>query len=689
MSNGGQLHRILLLYPPYADFTCPYHSLSYVAAPLRAAGYAVDVLDMNALWFRLVFRPDRIASWCEALERRIAEWDGRASLSVDEQIAMTGDISALAACRWLEPERVVAILQGPDFYNFKAYGWAQDQIRCFETLLDRIYGPYSFTKAFSVAPHEPHSGKLIEKAERCDALIEDLTAILQQRVGGRHYVFCGITAPYSANLVPAMALFKAVANIFPGLPRVAGGTAIADVYKYRRDAGTLINFSGHCDYFYVGEAENGVVQLADFLRGGVSEPPGQAVRLADERQNPGKHRYVALTDRDAAKGKFAPYDWLANPPVYDWIDWPLYLSPERRINYAPVRGCFWNKCTFCDYGLNEDGPTAPYRAMDVDVALKHLRNLAAAGIRHIYLATDAVPPAFLGKFADGLLALGLDISWSCQVFLTRNFTPELIARLERSGMAIASFGLESGSAAVLAKMGKGTERVDQVLHPVLAAFRNSSVGLQPLYFYGFPGETDADRQATVDLLLRYADLFSPLSRAGMFGLMAGSMIARSPEQYGLRDVHPVEGEDIIWELDFGTDAAEHISCAREAEPYNRQVPFSGRFERPWAGGVDTFHSQLFVERFGRGVFERMRGIEPETTPKPIELKSHFDLPEIIETALIATSIRAAGCDIRLPPEVSSLTSEVLIAARRGPSSRIYAVEFKAEKESSGNASNVP
>ena len=145
MSQGGQLDRILLLHPPYADFTCPYHSLSYVAAPLRAAGYAVDVLDVNAHWFRLVFQLDRIASWSEILERRIAALDRRDLLSIDEQISMTSDINALAACRWLEPERVVAVLQGPDFYDFKAYGWAQDQFavsrRCSTTFTDLIPSP--------------------------------------------------------------------------------------------------------------------------------------------------------------------------------------------------------------------------------------------------------------------------------------------------------------------------------------------------------------------------------------------------------------------------------------------------------------------------------------------------------------------------------------------------------------------
>jgi hypothetical protein len=214
MVDPDRLPRILLIHPPYADFTCPYHSLSYVAAPLRSAGYAVDVFDFNVLWFRRVFRSDRVANWRNMLERRIAQWDKRKSLSVNDQIAMARDISALAACRSLEPERVVAILQGPDFYDFKAYTWAQGQIGCFETLLDWIYGPYSFSKAFSVAPHEPNSRKLIEKADRCGALIHDLAELLRERAELRSYVFCGITAPYSANLVPTMALFNAVAVFF-------------------------------------------------------------------------------------------------------------------------------------------------------------------------------------------------------------------------------------------------------------------------------------------------------------------------------------------------------------------------------------------------------------------------------------------------------------------------------------------
>jgi hypothetical protein len=667
--------RILLLHPPYADYTCPYHSLSYVAAPLQSAGYEVDVLDINVMWFRFVFQSSKIKGWITVLEQRIANWEVKETLSVDEQIAMMGDIRSMAACRSIDADRVISILQGPGFYDTEAYTLAQSQVQAFETLLDEFYAPLNFSRAFAIVPNEPSSRRLIEKAQKCRTLIDDFVDILREKVGGHRYVFCGISAPYSANLVPAMALFSAVAEVFPGLPRIAGGTAIVDIYKYRKDANTLASFASQCDFFYVGEAENGVVQLADFLRGVEAEPPRQAINLAVGSSNEIKHIYVALAQSDAARGRFSTYDWRATPPDYDWIDWSLYLSPERRVNYAPSRGCFWNKCTFCDYGMNEDGPTAPVRTMDIEVAIQHIKGLVARGIRHIYLAADAVSPAFLSKFADALLTENVDISWACQVFLTKTFTPELVSKLERSGMVIASFGLESGSARVLEIMGKGSDRIEQVLHPALQAFRGSRVGLQPLYFYGFPGETDRDRQMTVDLLLDYIDVFSPVSRGGMFGLMSGSMIARSPEKYGLRDLRPNGDEDIIGDLAFTSENPEDIGCSHEAEPYNRQLPTSRRFERPWAGGVDTLHSHLFVERFGRTVFRGMRTPDNKRGLGRIEVRSLYDLEEVIETALIAVSLRAVGATVSLPDGIGELLAETLVPALRSSLPRLFTLEF--------------
>src|SRR6185437_5588948 len=174
MDAGGQdAPRVLLLHPPYADYTCPYHSLSYVAAPLRAQGYAVDVFDINAIWFRQVFTAQKVATWSQTLTARLAEWDQMDDLSVDQQIQLTSDIRALAACRSLEPQRAVDILRGAQFYDPASYRWAQDQVRTFEKLLDKFYAPYGFSQAFAIAPHEPNSKRLLDKAAGCHDMIAD------------------------------------------------------------------------------------------------------------------------------------------------------------------------------------------------------------------------------------------------------------------------------------------------------------------------------------------------------------------------------------------------------------------------------------------------------------------------------------------------------------------------------------
>lgn len=88
------------------------------------------------------------------------------------------------------------------------------------------------------------------------------------------------------------------------------------------------------------------------------------------------------------------YSSVATPdsPAYDVWDWDRYWAPEPVILYSPTRGCYWNKCTFCDYGLNTDRPTSPSRERPVDAVLTDLREAGRYG-RTLYFAVDAMSPA--------------------------------------------------------------------------------------------------------------------------------------------------------------------------------------------------------------------------------------------------------------------------------------------------------
>jgi anaerobic magnesium-protoporphyrin IX monomethyl ester cyclase len=635
--------RVLLLHPPYADFTSPYHSLSYVAAPLRAAGYEVDAVDINALWFRSVFSKARLHCWQTELQAELQQLDARPELTSDAQARMAAVVKGLALTRTIRPEAAVEVFQSERFYDPDQYLDARSEIRSFESLLEVVYAPLAFFGAFVVPPHRPSATGLVAESASSARFVSDLAELLRASHGAREYVFCGVTFPYSAHLVPGMALFRALAEVFPGVPRVGGGTALADVYKYRRDDDTLRAFAPVCDYFYIGEAERGVVQMAEFLATGNSPPPRELVNLAQPAPAAAGYAYVSLSGREKRRD-FAPYDWRSHPPVYDWIHWDLYLSPARRVVYAPSRGCFWNKCTFCDYGLNEDGPTAPVRTMDAEVVVQHLQDLQRQhGVTHVYLAADANSPSFLSSFANLLLERGVRIAWSCQLFLTSAFDDELLSRLERSGLRIASFGLESGSSRVLALMGKGESRKERVLVPVFEAFRRSGIGLQPLYFFGFPGESAAERQETVDLVNAYADVFSPPARGGIFTLLAGSMVARNPAAYAVRDVHAGADDEIQWELAFEVDAEEPPLCETSLCALNDQIPHIPAFERPWAGSIDVLHSQLYAERYGKRAFERLRQAAVRRMPREgrVELTLSYDLAEVVDNVRIVAQMARA------------------------------------------------
>ncbi len=677
--------RVLLLNPPYADYTYPYHSLSYVAAAAGEAGLDAEVHDINAIWFASVFTSERIAEWSGEIDAALASLCETDQLDIDRQHRIADLLRAKSICACLQPETARDILRSPAFHDEQSYAFARRTVRAFEALLSILYQPYNFLTAFSEPPHEANAAALAARAAQSERLRRDFLNILAACTRADDYLFVGVSMPFSANLVPGFCLLDALGEAFPGVPRVAGGTAVTDLVKYQRDHGALAPLREHCEALFAGEAETGLRGLVDWIRNGGparGTTPAQAiVPGAPVEPAAKKPVYVALRPAEADRGRHRSFDWAAHPPRYDWIDWDLYLAPARGVNYAPVRGCFWNKCTFCDYGLNDDAPTAPSRMMNPDLAVDGVERLAKAGVEYFYLAADALPPSFLRKFATELIARGLDVSWSCQLYLTQTFNDDFIGLLARSGLCAASFGLESGSDAVLSAMGKGENRVEKVLRPALDAFRRSSVTLQPLFFFGFPGETDRDRQATVDLLLEYRDLFAPISKGGAFTLLAGSMIAKDPAAYGLSRLRPPAGDDFAGGLDYDDAGGEGARTCAAFSAFNDQLPHAPFFERPWAGGIDTLHSHLWLRRRGRRAFDALRDVfaEPDGFFPPLSVACRFDLDALMENVAIDRATRAMAALGALDDATRGMLKDVLAPLPVGRETR-YRLALKPYSE---------
>lgn len=208
------------------------------------------------------------------------------------------------------------------------------------------------------------------------------------------------------------------------------------------------------DFIIRGEYEEALVELAKALRGG-GDPAGVggiAYRGADGN--------VVST---APRGLVEPLDKLPMP-AYDMfpsnaaadpgIYWDGFCQHRPAIQMHASRGCPY-KCDFClwnqvMYGNGRYRTFSPARLVE-EVAHLHERY----GAKEIYFDDDdfTINAAHVRAIAEGLMARGLKIKWSCMGDAI-NMTPELLELMARSGCVGMKFGVETGSERMIKKLGK-------------------------------------------------------------------------------------------------------------------------------------------------------------------------------------------------------------------------------------------
>lgn len=101
------------------------------------------------------------------------------------------------------------------------------------------------------------------------------------------------------------------------------------------------------------------------------------------------------------------------------------------------------------------------------------------------------------KFCDLVMKHNLDIQWMC---ITRGNTvdKELLAKMRQAGCYEMDIGVESGSQRVLDLMNKKADV--ETLGNAVRLIKEAGIRAKIYLMYGFPGETEEDRQLTVDFV---------------------------------------------------------------------------------------------------------------------------------------------------------------------------------------------
>lgn len=177
-----------------------------------------------------------------------------------------------------------------------------------------------------------------------------------------------------------------------------------------------------------------------------------------------------------------------------------YLSPFPLIGARVTSRCYWSQCAFC---VQSNVHTNHFDRLDascINSAMSGFTGGSAhpAGVQFL---DYALPPALLKALAarkDG------GVRWAGQVRFEAHLAgaADLFPRMANSGCVQLSYGFETGSEALLARMAKGgaigtNERLEILRRSAEAGIRNHLFVIT-----GLPSETEVDFASTLSFLER-------------------------------------------------------------------------------------------------------------------------------------------------------------------------------------------
>lgn len=195
-------------------------------------------------------------------------------------------------------------------------------------------------------------------------------------------------------------------------------------------------------------------------------------------------------------------DFAAQPPP-DFKALPLssYISPQLVYPLQYSRGCYWNKCSFCDYTYSSQG----YRIKDPQDFAREIAEVTASRTPGFFHLVDSAPAiGHLLKLAEALISNKTPVFWATMCrFEPLLEKPENVALLYRAGCRIIEFGLESGSDKMLSSMNKGATTL--MARQVLDNCRAAGIFTVVFVVVGLPDETKSDAEATINFLCEMAE----------------------------------------------------------------------------------------------------------------------------------------------------------------------------------------
>ncbi|MBP3441183.1 MAG: hypothetical protein J6L62_00125, partial [Clostridia bacterium] len=196
------------------------------------------------------------------------------------------------------------------------------------------------------------------------------------------YSFIGLSITDLSQLIPGLTLARLLKKYTDARICIGGNY----IFKVEPDLKKIPQiFSEYCDYLSIGDGETAILELAEYIAGKRDIEDVHSLVYADKNGEVHTNERAPLLKLDSV-----------SYPDFDSYDFSKYLSPETVIPVQLGKGCYWGKCTFCDFytGQQKFDMKSVIRAVDEVEYLSKKYNS-----KLFTFVDEAVPPKFYNEFA--------------------------------------------------------------------------------------------------------------------------------------------------------------------------------------------------------------------------------------------------------------------------------------------------
>ncbi|MBR2589646.1 MAG: radical SAM protein [Clostridia bacterium] len=506
------MKKILMIQPPQWYPVTPHLAVPLLSAQLKAAGFQTDIIDLNVKFFNLLLSEKNLSAADKKARRDLAELepvyahaDHEAIIQQGTYAQKAGVLKYLSLKKFYEEyaaqiphliqniEYSVRVLKEEAlFYDPEALPLAKHNIRLALRLASMPFAPneIDFDNYF-VNPILNLDWKNI-KAQVQDKSVNmffDFFKGYVKTFAEKKYDIICIALTDLSQLVSVFTLTSLLKKYTDASIVVGGNYATqisADLVKFEEI------FCEYIDYISIGNGEVALPALCRALseQGDIKKVPNVIFYDKEEKQ-------IVNTGFSCAPFKM---DSVAYPD-FTGYDFKEYFTPEPIFPIELSKGCYWGKCTFCDYAYGQQlySPKAIPRIID------ELRYFADTyGASKFIFVDECIPPAFYNRLASAIIEAGLHIHYYSFARLENGFTKEVLENLYQSGARLFLWGYECESLRIMKLMNKGIDAENRL--EILRNAREAGIWNNGLFIFGYPTETLEEIRQTMDVILNNRDI---------------------------------------------------------------------------------------------------------------------------------------------------------------------------------------